>query len=163
MTKILVVYYSLTGNTKFIADQIGNELNADIEEVKPIKDLDPNSGSKYFWGGMKATMKSKPDLEELTYNPSEYDLIVIGTPVWAWTLSPAIRAYCTKFDFGDKRIALFTSSSGNGVKAMSRFKEFMKNSNIIGENRFCDPLTNYPEQAKKEAVEWAQELISKIQ
>ena len=34
MTKILVVYYSLTGNTKFIADQIGNELNADIEEVK---------------------------------------------------------------------------------------------------------------------------------
>lgn len=163
MIKILVVYYSLTGNTKFIASQISNELNADIEEVKPIKDLDPNSGSKYFWGGMKATMKSKPDLEELVYNPSEYDLIIIGTPVWAWTLSPAIRAYCKKFDFGNKLIALFTSSSGNGIKAMSRFKEFMKNSTIIGENRFCDPLTNNPVQAKQKAVEWAQELISKIQ
>jgi flavodoxin len=162
MVKVLIVYYSLTGNTKYIAEQIGNELNADVEEVKPIKDLDPNSSSKYFWGGMKATMKCKPDLEELTYNPSKYDLIIIGTPVWAWTLSPPIRAYCTKFNLGNKDVALFTSSSGDGVKAMSRFKDFIKKCNIIGENRFCDPLTNNPEQAKDKATEWAKELISKI-
>ena len=45
MAKILVVYYSLTGNTKFVAEHISNELNADIEELKPIKDLNPDSGT----------------------------------------------------------------------------------------------------------------------
>lgn len=163
MAKILIVYYSLTGNTKFVAEHIGNELNADVEEVKPVKDLDPDSGSKYFWGGMKATMKSKPKLEELKYNPSEYDLIIIGTPVWAWTLSPPIRSYCAEFNLEDKNVALFSSSSGDGIKAMGRFKDFMKKSNIIGEYRFRDPLTNNPEQAKTEASEWAKELMSKIQ
>jgi len=162
MTKILVVYYSLTGNTQFIAEHLSNELNADIEEVKPINDLDPNSGTKYFWGGMKATMKVKPDLEELSYNPLEYELIIIGTPVWAWTLSPPIRSYCAEFDLEGKKVALFTSSSGNGVKAMAKFKSFMKKSDIIGEIRFQDPLTNKPEQAKIQVTEWAKELVSKI-
>jgi len=163
MAKVLVVYYSLTGNTKFIAEHISKELNADIEEVKPIKDLDPDSGTKYLWGGMKATMKSKPKLEDLKYNPLEYDFIILGTPVWAWTLSPPIRSYCSKFDLDDKKVALFTSSAGDGKKAMGRFKGFMKKSNIIGEIRFTDPLTTNPEQAKTQATEWANGLKSKIQ
>ncbi len=163
MAKILVVYYSLTGNTKFIAKHIGNELNADIEEIKPINDLDPESGSKYFWGGMKATMKIKPKLEELKYNPLEYDLVVIGTPVWAWTLSPPIRSYCSEFNLEGKKVALFTSSSGNGIKAMSRFKEFMEKSNILGEYRFKDPLTTNTEEAKTQASAWTRELMNKIQ
>ena len=163
MVKVLVVYYSLTGNTKFIAEHIGNELNADVEEVKPVKDLDPDSGSKYFWGGMKATMKTKPKLEDLGYNPLEYDLIIIGTPVWAWTLSPPIRSYCSKFDLKNKSVALITSSSGDGVKAMNRFKDFLKDSKIIGEYRFQDPLINNPEQAREKATEWVKELMRIIQ
>jgi len=59
-------------------------------------------------------------------------------------------------------VALFTSSSGNGVKAMAKFKSFMKKSDIIGEIRFQDPLTNKPEQAKIQVTEWAKELVSKI-
>lgn len=163
MAKILVVYYSLTGNTKFIAEHIRNAINADIEEVKPIKDLNPDSGTKYFWGGMKATMKSKPKLEDLSYNPLVYDLIIIGTPVWAWRLSPPIRSYCTKFDLNDKTVALWTCSAGNGVKAMKRFKDVMKTSNIIGEYRFQEPLTNNPEQAKEQAIIWTEQLMSKLE
>jgi flavodoxin len=163
MGKILVVYYSLTGNTKFVAEHIANEINADIEEVKPVKDLDPDSGSKYFWGGMKAKMKSKPKLEDLMYNPLDYDIVILGTPVWAWTLSPPIRSYCSDFNLEGKKIALFTSSSGNGVKAMKRFKEFMDKSIIIGENRFQDPLIKDPEQAKSQAITWVNEMLNIIE
>lgn len=163
MPKVLVVYYSLTGNTKFVAEHIASEVNADIEEVKPIKDLNPDSGSKYFWGGMKAKMKSKPKLEDLKYNPLDYDLVILGTPVWAWTISPPIRSYCSDFNLEGKKIALFTSSSGNGVKAMERFKKFMDKSIIIDENRFQDPLTKSPEQAKSQAITWVNKLISIIE
>ena len=163
MAKILVAYYSLTGNTKFIAEHIASELNADVEEIKPIKDLNPNSGSKYFWGGMKATMKSKPKLEDVKFNPLDYDLIIIGSPVWAWTLSPPVRSYCSEFDLKDKKVALFTSSDGDGVKAINRFKKFMQNSDIIGEYRFISPLSKNPDQSKEKATSWAHDLMNKIQ
>jgi len=163
MAKILVAYYSLTGNTQFVAEHIASELNADIEELKPIKDLDPNSGSKYFWGGMKATMKSKPKLEDLKFNPLNYDLVIIGTPVWAWNISPPVRSYCSEFDLKDRKIALFTSSDGNGIKAMSRFKSFIEDSEIIGEYRFISPLSEDSDKAKENATEWVKQLMNKIQ
>ena len=163
MVKILVVYYSLTGNTKFIAEHIRNALNADIEEVKPIKDLNPDSSSKYLWGGMKATMKTKPKLKDLIYNPLDYDLIIIGTPVWAWSLSSPIRSYCSEYDLKDKTVALWTCSAGNGVKAMRRFKDFMEGSNIVGEYRFQEPLNKNSEQAKEQAIAWTNELMNKFE
>ena len=46
--KTLIVYYSLTGNTKFIAKLIKEEINADILAIKPKKELDPESSSKFF-------------------------------------------------------------------------------------------------------------------
>ncbi|MFW9948004.1 MAG: flavodoxin family protein [Candidatus Odinarchaeota archaeon] len=163
MKRILVVYYSLTGNTKFIAEHISNALNADIEEVKPIKELNPESGSKYFWGGMKAKMKTKPKLNDLIHNPLEYDLIIIGTPVWAWTLSPPIRSYCSEFELKDKNVALWTCSGGDGIKAMKRFKDFMEGSNIISELRFQEPLTQNPEQAKEQTIAWTKDIMNKLE
>ena len=56
--KVLVIYYSLTGNTKLIAETIQNAIGADVQEIKPIKDLDPESGTRFMWGGMQATMKN---------------------------------------------------------------------------------------------------------
>ena len=61
--KILIVYYSLTGNTRFIAETIQGILKADIQEIKPIKEIKPKGAMKYFWGGYKATMKKKPSLK----------------------------------------------------------------------------------------------------
>ena len=58
--KILVVYYSLTGNTQFIAETIRDAIDSDLQIVKPVKDLNPNSGTRFLWGGMQATMKQKP-------------------------------------------------------------------------------------------------------
>ncbi|MBY9021719.1 MAG: flavodoxin family protein [Candidatus Lokiarchaeota archaeon] len=80
-SKILIVYYSLTGNTRFIAECIQEILKADLQEIKPKKDIKPKGAMKYFWGGYKATMKKKPSLEPIEKDPNNYDVIIIGTPV----------------------------------------------------------------------------------
>jgi flavodoxin len=159
MVKILVVYYSLTGNTKFIAEMIAESLNSDILELKPVKELKADSGTKYFWGGYQATMRIKPKLEPFDTNPLDYEIIILGTPVWAWTYSPPIRSFLAKFDLKGKNVALWTCSAGDGVKAMSRLKDALKDANIIGNMSIRDPLKNKPESVKEKVIEWAQQII----
>ena len=162
MEKTLVVYYSLTGNTKMIAEAIVKAINSDALELKPVKELDAESGMKYFWGGFQAKMKKKPKLIEFDINPLNYDLIILGTPVWAWTFSPPIRSFLKKYDLSNKNIALWVCAQGNGVKAMDRLKNALKSANIVGEIRFQEPKQNSPEIVKEKAMEWAKEIIQKI-
>jgi flavodoxin len=163
MLKILIVYYSLTGNTKFIAEAIAESINSDILEIKPVKELNAEGGSKYFWGGYQATMKKKPKLKEFDINPLDYDLIIIGTPVWAWNFSPPIRSFISKFNLSGRNIALWTCSDGDGVKAMNRFKDALKDANIIGHISFQKLLQNKPEAAKEQAIVWAKELMGELE
>ncbi len=163
MKKVLVVYYSLTGNTKLIAEEIAKSINSDILELKPVKELDADGGSKYFWGGYQATMKIKPKLKPFDINPLEYDLIILGTPVWAWTYTPPIHSFLSKFDLSGKHVALWTCSDGDGVRAMNKFKKALKNANILGEIRFKAPKKQSTENSKKSAANWATDLLQKVQ
>jgi flavodoxin len=163
MKKVLVVYYSLTGNTKLIAEAIAESINSDILELKPVKELDAEGGSKYFWGGYQATMKIKPKLKPFDINPFEYDLIILGTPVWAWTYTPPIHSFLSKFDLSGKNVALWTCSDGDGVRAMNKFKKALKKANILGEIRFKAPKQRSSESPKKEAANWARDILQKVQ
>jgi flavodoxin len=162
MSKILVVYYSLTGNTKLIAETIAESINVDILELKPVKELNAESGMKYFWGGFQATMKKKPKLKGFDLNPLNYDLIILGTPVWAWTFSPPIRSFLSNYDLKEKNVALFTCSAGTGERAMSRFKDALKEAKITSNISFQEPLKNEPQLAKEKAINWAKKLIEEI-
>jgi len=162
INKILIVYYSLSGNTHLIAEAIKEQSGADIERLKPLKDLDSESGIRFFWGGMHAKMKQKPKLEPLKYDPNNYDLIFLGTPVWAWTLTPPIRSYFEMNDLSTKNLAIWNCAAGNGVKAMQRLKKELQNCNIVGENTFTEPLKNNPDTEVKRAKEWAAEIINTL-
>lgn len=159
MVKTLVVYYSLTGSTKLIAETIAKTINADILELKPVKELNPESGMKFIWGGAQAVMKKKPKLEKIDLNPLDYDLIFIGSPVWAWRYTPPIRSFLSQFNLSGKRIAIFMCSAGDGQKAMERFNEALNKMEVINKINFQDPLQNNPEEAKKLAANWANLVI----
>lgn len=160
--RILIVYYSLTGNTQFIAETIGETLKADIEELKPIKELNPSSSMKYMWGGFQATMKKKPKLKEIVKNPLDYDIIFLGTPVWAWTLSPPLRKYISMYDLSGRKVAIWTCSAGGSGRALEKFEKALKDAEVIGKIRFREPLNNNPEEAKEKAISWVKEIIEKL-
>ena len=162
MKNVLVVYYSLTGNTKMIAEAITESIDSDILELKPVKELKAEGGSKYFWGGYQATMKKKPSLKAFDTNPLEYDLIILGTPVWAWNLTPPINSFLSKFDLTGKNMALWTCSQGDGIRAMNKLKKTLKNANIIGEIRFQEPKQHEPDEAKEKAIKWAKQIIQRL-
>ena len=158
MTKILIVYYSLTGNTQFIAEALRETIEADILELKPVKELNPESGTKFMWGGFQSTMKKKPELMDFNINPLEYDLIILGTPVWAWNISPPMRTFLSMFDLHSKNVALLMSHAGDGIKAMVRFKEILEGANIIDSITFQMPLKKDSDENKEKAIAWIKEV-----
>jgi len=109
--KILIVYYSKTGKTKEIVHSIANEL-ADGNEVKMrrirMKD-EKNLLATYLLDTKKAIRREKPEIEVLNYDHKEYDVILLGTPVWSAKPAPAINTYLDRSDFKEKRVALFAT------------------------------------------------------
>lgn len=158
--KILIVYYSLSGNTELIATELASTLSATLLKLKPVKELESGKFSTYMWGGMQAKMSQTPELESYSVSIEDFDLIILGSPVWAWTLAPPIRSFVEKerSRLQNKPLALFMSAGGDGIKAMQRFQAYLKGFQIKNTVMFHDPkLRRTPEQIEK-AKNWAKSL-----
>jgi len=157
--KALVIYYSLTGNSKFIAEAIKDAIDADILALKPVKELDPEKGSKFMWGGYQAIMKKTPELEPIEIDPLEYEVIFLGTPTWAWNFTPPIRSFIKKYDLSGKKVAIWSCSLGGTLKTITKLKRELKGAHILGDLSLKAPLNDEPEEANKKAIEWAKKLV----
>ncbi|WEU40415.1 MAG: NAD(P)H-dependent oxidoreductase [Candidatus Odinarchaeum yellowstonii] len=112
MSKTLVIFYSRTGRTKTIAERVSELLNCELEEVVDLKKRTGILG--FLRAGKDAFLKKKTIIKEPLKNPGEYDLLIIGSPVWAGNLPPAIRTYIDKFTSQLPRLALIGTCSGKG-------------------------------------------------
>jgi len=121
MKKVLVIYYSRTGNTKRIGEKISKLLNADMDE---IIDKTDRSGIKGWIFGGRDAMKEKDTEIKYKKDPSKYDLVIIGTPVWAFTLTPAIRNYLGANKM--KRVAFFCTHGGSPGKTLAEMENLSK-------------------------------------
>jgi flavodoxin len=158
--KTLVVYYSFENNTRFIAETIAEAIQADLLELKPLQDLKTHGFMKFIWGGKQVFLRQKPDLAEFKHNPLDYDLLFLGTPVWAFNYAPAMRTFLSKVQLKNKKIALFCCFSENGGKTLAKMRAELRGNEIIGEKGFAEPIIGNPEKAA-EAKEWAAEISAK--
>ncbi len=161
MEKILVVYYSLEGNTKLIAENVARAINADVMRLSPVKDLHAKGGAKFFWGGKQVLMHQKPKLKPLDKDPLNYDVIFIGTPVWASTFAPAIRSFFASVKIQGKKVAFFCTSGSGNTKTLANLKKMLSpgGNQILGGIELQEPLTHNIEKAVNQAVEWATKLV----
>jgi len=153
--KCLVVYYTRTGKTKFVAEAIATELGADLEEIVDLKKREGKLG--WIMGGKDATQKKLTEIAPPKRVPAEYDLVVIGTPIWAWTLTPAIRTYLSKNDLSGKKVALFYTFDSDMKQAGERTRALMPNATIISELPLANPSGN-KEETEKKIAEWCASL-----
>jgi len=160
--KKLVVYYSFEGNTKLIAENIARAIEADILELKPKTEIKSKGFMKYLWGGRQIMQKIKPGLFPLDKDPKEYDILFIGTPVWAWTYTPPLNTFFSSQSLSNKKIALFCCHGGSKGKIFDKMKEALKNNQILGEVDFQDPLKRDTDMNIKKAKEWANKIIESL-
>jgi flavodoxin len=159
--KSLVVYYSYEGSTRVITQTITQVLEADVLECKPLKDIRSKGFMKYVWGGRQVLFKTRPELEIFGKNPDDYDSIIIGTPVWAFSYAPAIRSFLMQAKLTNKKIGLFCCHEGGPGKTLENLKKKLSNNTIIDKMDFLNVAKNRQENILK-AKNWAVSLKDKI-
>lgn len=130
--KALVVFYSRTGHTKRIAAMIAELLKADIEELVDKRGRRGLMG--FLRGGWDAMKQRSTELEPLNHRPGDYDLIFVGTPVWASRPAPAVRTFLESQDLRGKKVALFCTMSGGGEEAtFATMKALLSGAEVVGQ------------------------------
>lgn len=117
MKKVLVTYFSHSGNTKVIAEKINSILNGDLFEIKtedtyPAKyNLVVDQAKKEF------IAQYRPKLINHIENFNEYDVIIIGYPMWWYTCPMAIFTFLESYDFSGKVILPFCTHEGSELSS----------------------------------------------
>jgi flavodoxin len=152
----IIIFYSLDGNTRKLARKLAESLSADILELRPQKEIDSRTSTKYLFGGRQAIMRTRPPLEPYTFNDARYDLIIIGTPVWALTYAPPLRTFLSSHTFKDKHIGLFCTHEGAPGRTLTQLRALFKENTIVFNKDFNRSKKDYEQQVDN----WIQIIMS---
>ncbi|MGA8848463.1 MAG: hypothetical protein WB564_01360 [Dehalococcoidia bacterium] len=108
----LVVYYSLTGKTRLIAQAIAEALNATLVEIKETKPRKLGF-SVYLFGGFAATINRGSKINPIDVDLKQHESIFIGSPIWNLRPAPAINSFIYKTNFEGRSIIPFFTMGGN--------------------------------------------------
>lgn len=138
--KALVVYYSFDGNSEYVAGKIGEDLGADVLKLRAGNEP-PTGPLKYLVGGRAALRGEKAILYRVDKRPEEYDLIIVGGPVWAGTMPPALREFMIQYPFEKKRTAIFAcSGSGRAAGMLEKMRAMLAGNEVLAELSLRSPL-----------------------
>lgn len=161
--KCLIVYYSFEGNTELVAKQMQMAIGADILSIKPQKEMKAKGFSKYIWGGKQVLMKNKPKLEAFDVDIEQYDLLLLGSPVWAGSFAPAMNTFLADMNIQHKYIGLFCCASGGKGKVFEKAKQQLEGNKIVGEIEFINPLDEKAADVIEKASAWAKSCKTQVE
>lgn len=119
MSKTLVAYFSASGVTKRVAQNLAVAAEADIYEIRPAV---PYTSADLNWmdKNSRSTIESKdrssrPELANKDADIAAYDRVFVGFPIWWYTAPAIIKTFLESYDFSGKTIVLFATSGGSGL------------------------------------------------
>lgn len=155
--KSLVVFYSRTGNARFVAQTIAAEIGSDLEEIIDLKKRNGLIG--FLGGGFDARLGKETKIGPTQKSPVDYDLIVVGTPIWAGRPTPAITTYLKKTDLSGKKVAVFLVQGGKKPQGIVQMKALIPNVNYLGELTLIAALKD-KDESEKLIMQWCESLTA---
>ena len=128
--KKIVVYYSYTGHTKMIAESIQKKLGCDILEIKPSKPYSSDYQTVVDEEQNNESAKKTPEIEKINVDLNNYDEIIIGSPVWWYTIVPVIRTFLKENDLSNKIIKPYATNAGWLGRTFQEIKNLCPNSKV---------------------------------
>jgi len=142
--KTLVVYFSCTGNTRSLAEQIADTLKADLYEIKPqipysSEDLNWRNNSSRSTSEQKDP-SSRPAILGKVVNMEQYNIVFLGYPIWFGQAPKIIYTFLENYDFSGKTIVPFCTSGSSqiGTSASNLHRLCSNNTTWLSGSRFAN-------------------------
>ena len=157
--KKIVVYYSYTGNTKKIANMIKEKLNCDILELTPKIPFSTDYQAVVDEYQNNSIQNKSVEINDIKIDLNQYDEIIVGTPVWWYTISPVIRTFLTKYDLTGKTIKPFATNAGWLGHTFQEIQKLCPNSKVEDEmNIVFESYSDKLKTGEKEIDNWINSL-----
>jgi flavodoxin len=152
----IVIFYSRTGNTQFVAETIASIWGS---ELIPLKDKKKRSGVLgWLLSGRDAYLERQTEIEQVNVDLEKYDIIFLGCPNWASNLAPAIRTFIAANDFAGKKAVLFCTQDGMGAeKVFNNLRRVTIGADIVSEKYF-NKVNKNKEVIRMQIKEWLDKL-----
>ena len=160
MGRYLVCYFSQTGNTKAVADEIASATKADRLEIKakkPYSKEDLNWNKFFSRCRRERRRKALPEFKYHMFNLSQYGAVFLGFPIWFESAPRIIMSFLQSHNWSGQHIVLFATSAGSGIeKARSDIQAFLNGQGDI-------PVAEILKHTSPENIrEWAVDSLQYI-
>ena len=140
MSKRLVAYFSASGVTAKVANDLAKAAGADLYEIEPAL---PYTSADLNWMDKNARstieMKdksSRPEIKDTDAKAADYEVIYLGFPIWWYVAPTIINTFLESYDFSGKKIVLFATSGGSGFgKTVEGLKGSVAEDTVIVEGK----------------------------
>ena len=112
--RVLLAYYSMSGHTRDLARELRTALGAEVEEIREPR---LRRGAGGIWRAtVDAVLRREPPIVAPALDPSGYDLVAIGGPVWVGRMASPLRSYAHRLAGRAPRLAFFCTQGGRGAE-----------------------------------------------
>ena len=151
--KVLVVYYSLSGNTKAVAEAIRDKTGADMFEIKTVSEIKQNPMLHLAVRDQLKTGKY-PELAGELPDFSKYDMIFVGAPVWWYTVATPALSFLERADFQGKAVVPFSTQGRNAGTYFEDFAKKVKNARLLKSESFNNLPKEYDSAVENKIIAW---------
>lgn len=145
--KVLVAYYSHSGNTKAVALQIQRLTGADLFEIQTVQEYPSAYADLTAQAKKELAQGYKPELKNKVDNMAAYDAVFVGSPDWWGTYAPAVRSFLAQYDFSGKTVIPFFTNGGGGMQNCERdMKQQLAGVNVAAGITFPGRSSGAPER-----------------
>ena len=111
--KVLVAYFSHSGNTREVARQISEATGGDLFEIVPATPYPTEYRAVVDQGKKEIEAGVRPALKNPVGDLSQYDVIFVGSPCWWGTVAPPVATFLAAYDWSGKTVAPFMTHGGS--------------------------------------------------
>lgn len=129
--RTLIVYYSLTNNTEKVATMLQDKIGGDIYEIEIYKTYPDVVSEVSAEAREERESGNLPELKGELPNLDDYDLILVGGPVWSMTLSSPLMNYLKQTDFNGKDVVAFWTDDAMAGGYFDDFQDQVNNGNVL--------------------------------
>jgi flavodoxin len=151
--KVLVVYFSLTGHTREIAEKIKSETGADVYEIKTAEEM-PSGPSLYTRSREQIKSGNYPALQGNIPDMESYDLVFVGAPVWWYTVAPPVLSFLNQVDFKGRKVVPFSTQGSNVGTFFEDFKKKAENARVLQGASFNNLPKKYGKAVDNKIAVW---------